>query len=130
MNMNTAGLNKNKLEHIYIYIYIFEMIYCGESDSMIEICGSLDESNTQHRFQRREILFFILEPKKVLRIKEPNIMPSKPVLSVWFIQPYTYYYHIYIYMYIYGKEIFFHEEYSYLIFFIPKVKKIIYVKKQ
>ena len=30
---------------IYIYIYV-EMIDCGESDSMIEICESLDKSNT------------------------------------------------------------------------------------
>ena len=33
--------------YIYIYIYIYvEMIEWGESDSMIEICGKLDKSNT------------------------------------------------------------------------------------
>ena len=31
--------------HTYIYIYI-DIIDCGESDSMIEICWKLDKSNT------------------------------------------------------------------------------------
>ena len=35
--------------------------------------------------------------ENVLRIKERNIAPTKPVLNVWFIQPSTYFYHIYIY---------------------------------
>ena len=30
-------------------------------------------------------------------IKERYIVPSKPVIRAWFIQPYTYFYHIYIY---------------------------------
>ena len=32
---------------IYIYIYIYnEMMGCGESNGMIEICRKLDKSNT------------------------------------------------------------------------------------
>ena len=33
--------------YMYIHIYIYvEMIECDELDSMIEICGKLDKSNT------------------------------------------------------------------------------------
>ena len=36
--------------HDDVYIYI-EMIDCGESDNMIEICGQLDKPNTKNRFR-------------------------------------------------------------------------------
>ena len=41
--------------YIYIYIYIyFEMIDCGESDNIIEICGKLDKSNALKLVQRHD----------------------------------------------------------------------------
>ena len=33
------------------------MIDCGESDVMIEMCGTLDISNTENRFSRHDISF-------------------------------------------------------------------------
>ena len=73
------------------------MIVCDESENMREIYGKLDKWNTWNRFRRRYILFFyfILAWKcSWNEIKEWNIAPFKPVLSVWFIQLSTYFYYL------------------------------------
>ena len=48
--------------YIYIYIYKVEMIDCGESESMIEICRRLDKSNTSFQFRKHDISFCLIYP--------------------------------------------------------------------
>ena len=88
------------------------LIYLTLNSSLIPstLLSSLSFYHVSHLLINRKTQGMV-QPEKVLGIKEWNIGLSKPVLSIWFIQPSTCFYHTirfttinHLYIYIYMKQ--------------------------